>query len=69
LIHKFNIDALNVAGILFVSGVVSSIVQGGLIGRLDIRFGDKKLLMAGLIIFSIGLIFFFMAPSFWMIYQ
>jgi len=57
-----------VAGILFVSGVVSSIVQGGLIGRLDIRFGDKKLLMAGLVIFSIGLIFFFMAPSFWMIY-
>jgi len=68
LIHKFNINALNVAGILFVSGVVSSIVQGGLIGRLDIRFGDKKLLMAGLVIFSIGLIFFFMAPSFWMIY-
>ena len=68
LIHKFNINALNVAGILFVSGVVSSIVQGGLIGRLDIRFGDKKLLMVGLIIFSIGLIFFFMAPSFWMIY-
>ena len=68
LIHKFNIDPLNVAGILFVSGVVSSIVQGGLIGRLDIRFGDKKLLMMGLIIFSIGLIFFFMAPSFWMIY-
>jgi multidrug resistance protein len=68
LIHKFNINALNVAGILFVSGVVSSIVQGGLIGRLDIRFGDKKLLMVGLVIFSIGLIFFFMAPSFWMIY-
>ena len=68
LIHKFNIDPLNVAGILFVSGVVSSIVQGGLIGRLDIRFGDKKLLMMGLIIFSIGLIFFFIATSFWMIY-
>jgi MFS transporter, DHA1 family, tetracycline resistance protein len=68
LIHKFNIDPLNVAGILFVSGVVSSIVQGGLIGRLDIRFGDKKLLMMGLIIFSIGLIFFFIVPNFWMIY-
>lgn len=68
LIHKFNIDPLNVAGILFVSGIVSSIVQGGLIGRLDIRFGDKKLLMVGLIIFSIGLIFFFMAPIFWVIY-
>ncbi|MGB9201223.1 MFS transporter [Methanobacterium sp.] len=68
LIHKFNIDPLNVAGILFVSGIVSSIVQGGLIGRLDIRFGDKKLLMAGLIIFSIGLIFFFIAPIFWVIY-
>ena len=68
LIHKFNIDPLNVAGILFVSGIVSSIVQGGLIGRLDIRFGDKKLLMVGLIIFSIGLIFFFIAPIFWVIY-
>ena len=68
LIHKFNIDPLNVAGILFVSGIVSSIVQGGLIGRLDRKFGDKNLLMMGLIIFSIGLIFFFMVPSFWMIY-
>ena len=64
LIHKFNIDPLNVAGILFVSGIVSSIVQGGLIGRLDIKFGDKNLLMMGLIIFSIGLIFFFMVPIF-----
>ncbi len=68
LIHKFNIDPLNVAGILFVSGIVSSIVQGGLIGRLDIKFGDKNLLMMGLIIFSIGLVIFFMAPDFWMIY-
>ncbi len=68
LINKFNIDPLNVAGILFVSGIVSSLVQGGLIGRLDIRFGDKKLLMAGLIIFSSGLILFFMATKFWMIY-
>ena len=68
LIHKFNIDPLNVAGILFVSGIVSSIVQGGLIGRLDVKFGDKKLLMVGLIIFSIGLIFFFIAPIFWVIY-
>ena len=68
LIHKFNIDPLNVAGILFVSGIVSSVVQGVLIGRLDIRFGDKNLLMAGLAIFSIGLIFFFIVPIFWMIY-
>jgi DHA1 family tetracycline resistance protein-like MFS transporter len=68
LINKFSIDPLNVAGILFVSGIVSSLVQGGLIGRLDIRFGDKKLLMAGLIIFSTGLILFFMATMFWMIY-
>ena len=68
LIYKFNIDALNVAGILFVSGIVSSLVQGGLIGRLDIRFGDKKLLLAGLIIFSFGLILFFIANKFWMLY-
>ena len=68
LINKFSIDPLNVAGILFVSGIVSSLVQGGLIGRLDIRFGDKKLLMAGLIIFASGLIMFFMATMFWMIY-
>lgn len=68
VINKFSTDPLNVAGILLVSGVVSSVVQGGLIGRLDVKFGDKKLLMAGLIILAFGLVLFFLAPSFWMIY-
>ncbi len=68
LIHKFGIDPLKVAGILFVSGIVSSIVQGGLIGRLDTKFGDKKLLIAGLFIFAAGLILFFLATMYWMLY-
>ena len=68
LINKFFIDPLNVGGILIVSGVVSSLVQGGLIRRLSTKFGDKKLLMAGLMIFSVGLILFLMATTFWMLY-
>jgi MFS transporter, DHA1 family, tetracycline resistance protein len=68
VINKFGIDPLNIAGLLFVSGVVSSIVQGGLIGKLDRRFGDKKLLMTGILVLALGLILFLMVQIFWVLY-
>lgn len=67
-INEFNIDPLNIGGLLFVSGIVISIVQGGLIGKLAKRFGDKNLLMSGIIILAFGLFLFSIVRSFWMLY-
>ncbi len=67
-ISEFNIDPLNIGGLLFVSGIVIAIVQGGLIGKLASRFGDKNLLMSGIIILAIGFVLFSFANFFWMLY-
>jgi DHA1 family tetracycline resistance protein-like MFS transporter len=68
IINKFNIDPLNIGGLLFVSGIVIAIVQGGLIGRLYKIFGDKNLLMMGTIILIVGLVLFSLVNSFWILY-
>ena len=68
LIYKFSATPLEIAGMLFVVGIVMAIVQGGLIGKLKTKFGDKKLIMGGLLIQALGFILFILAPSFWMIY-
>jgi len=37
-------------------GVLSAVMQGGLIGRLTARFGEEKLLIAGLVLIALGLV-------------
>jgi MFS transporter, DHA1 family, tetracycline resistance protein len=37
-------------------GVLSATMQGGLIGRLTARFGEEKLLVAGLVLIALGLL-------------
>ncbi len=68
VIDKFSIDPINIGGLLFVSGIVIAIVQGGLIGKLARRFGDKKLLISGTLILIAGLLLFAFANNFWMFY-
>ena len=38
------------AAVLIVVGITSTIIQGGLIGRLARRFGERRLLMVGLVL-------------------
>lgn len=68
VIDKFTINPLNIGGLLFVSGIVIAIVQGGLIGKLAKKFGDKKLLTSGTLILISGLLLFSFANNFWMLY-
>jgi DHA1 family tetracycline resistance protein-like MFS transporter len=51
-------------GALAILGTVSALIQGGLIGRLNRRFGEKKLARAGLLFLAIGLGLFPAAPSY-----
>ena len=53
------------SGWLFVAvGVVSATVQGGLIGRLRARFGELRLVTAGLAFVAVGLVGIPVAPSY-----
>ena len=55
-------------GLLFtVIGVVSVIIQGGLIGRLRAKFGEVRLVRGGLLIFGLGVVLIPLSPSYgWM---
>jgi len=53
------------AGYLFTAiGVVSAIIQGGLMGRLKRRFGEPRLALCGCLLTALGLLGLPFAPSF-----
>lgn len=68
LIYKFHVSIIEVAVLLALVGIVMAVIQGGLIGKLSQRFGDKNLLIGGLLFQAIGFILFILVSSLWMIY-
>lgn len=57
--------AIRLTGVaLTIVGVGSAVVQGGLIGRLTRRFGERRLLLAGLLLQTVALSSVTYAPSF-----
>jgi predicted MFS family arabinose efflux permease len=53
--HRFSLDQKQVSYVFAFIGVVVTVVQGGLIGRLTRRFGERALLVAGLFLQAVGL--------------
>jgi MFS family permease len=54
--RQFRWGPVQVGGVLAYVGVLSALVQGGLIGRLARRFGEERLLLAGLASICVGLV-------------
>jgi MFS transporter, DHA1 family, tetracycline resistance protein len=54
--HRFGLDQRHVSYVFAFIGVVVTVVQGGLIGRLSRRFGERVLLVAGLVLQGLGLV-------------
>ncbi len=54
--HRYGLDQRHVSYVFAFIGVVVTIVQGGLIGRLTRRFGERALLVAGLAFQALGLV-------------
>ena len=52
---RFDFTEAATAGVFFAIGVGISILQGGLIGPLTIRFGSTRLLRSGLLLMAVGL--------------
>jgi MFS transporter, DHA1 family, tetracycline resistance protein len=55
VLGKFGFSARDAGWLLAGMGLVSAILQGGLIGRLAKRFGEKNLLLAGFLFFCLSL--------------
>jgi MFS transporter, DHA1 family, tetracycline resistance protein len=53
---QFHFSAAQNAWMFFFIGIVMVFVQGGLIGRLSKRFGEKKLIVAGSVLVAAGLL-------------
>jgi len=53
--HRFALDQRHVSYVFAFIGVVVTVVQGGLIGPLTRRFGERSLLVAGLALQAAGL--------------
>lgn len=60
--HVRALEAMHVGRMFGVAGLVMIIVQGGLVGRLVKRFGEAKLVPAGLVVLAIGLALLPFAP-------
>ena len=68
LIEKFNVQPAEIAALFVVGGIAMVVVQGGLIGPLVNRFGEKKLAMTSLVLQSITALGIYLAPAFWMMF-
>jgi DHA1 family tetracycline resistance protein-like MFS transporter len=53
--HRYGLDQRQASWLFALIGVLMVVVQGGLIGPLDRRFGEVRLLVAGLVLQAIGL--------------
>ncbi|ACL63510.1 major facilitator superfamily MFS_1 [Anaeromyxobacter dehalogenans 2CP-1] len=49
-VHRYGLDQRQVSYVFALIGVVATVVQGGLIGPLSRRFGERALLVAGLLL-------------------
>ena len=60
----FSLSVAQTGGFLGLVGVCAAIVQGGLIGRLTRRYGEVRLLVAGLLIQTVGFAQLGISPRF-----
>ncbi|MCB2199631.1 MFS transporter [bacterium] len=64
-VHQFNWSEMENGAFLAMIGVVAASIQGGLIGKLAKRFGERGLVRYGLLIAATGLFLISRAGSVW----
>lgn len=68
LIEKFSVQPTQLAALFATGGLVMAIVQGGLIGPLVKRYGEKQIGLSGLLLQAIMSVGLYLAPMFWMMF-
>jgi DHA1 family tetracycline resistance protein-like MFS transporter len=61
--RKFGWDTPKISGFFFYIGIILVLVQGGMIGPLVRKFGERRLILAGMILMAAGLFFLPTAPT------
>ena len=67
--YRFDWDTAHVGYSLGVVGILVTIVQGGLIGKVVSTFGEHKTIFIGYIFWVLGMILFGLASEGWMMYS
>lgn len=60
---RFRLSPAEIGPVFALIGVVIAVVQGGLVGRLAYRFGERRLVVVGLVFLAAGLAGVAVAPS------
>ncbi len=68
VIDRFGMSPVQLAFLFVLGGIANAIVQGGLVGRLASRFGEKRLALASLGLQALTAIALVAAPVFWLLY-
>ncbi len=68
LIDKFEVQPTQLAALFATGGLVMAIVQGGLIGPLVKRLGEKPVGLSGLFLQAILSLVVYLVPAFWMMF-
>lgn len=63
--HVRDLGPREVGRMFGIAGLVTIVIQGGLIGRLAKRFGEDRLVPVGLVVLALGLALLPGAPPFW----
>lgn len=68
MIEKFAAQPWQIALLFAVGGIAMAVMQGGLVGPLVNRFGEKPLAVHSLVLQSLAAIGMVSVPMFWMLY-
>lgn len=61
--NRFGFGETGTGGLFVYVGVLLVVVQGGLLGRLVRRFGERRLILAGILLMASGLVLLPFAPA------
>jgi multidrug resistance protein len=65
---RFGFGTAKTSGLFVYVGVLLVIVQGGLLGRLVRRFGERRLILSGIAMMAVGLALLPSAPLLWVVF-
>lgn len=63
MLIRLGLDSFGSAIIFIVFGVISVVIQGGLIGRLVQQFGERQLILVGLALYALGFLLIGFTPE------
>ncbi len=68
VIRKFDAQPWQIGSFFVVAGIATAFVQAMLVGRLVLKFGEKRMALASLVGNAAGGLLVLIAPTFWLLY-